>query len=334
VVLLLLTIASGNFEPVNLPSIIITGDGSIDPADVPINRTGNVYTLIGNISDYSLNVQCNNITVDGAGYTLQTKKVSQNHGISIEANGVTVKNIRIDGYYSVGINIGGSFNTITKNSIPTDIGTGINLQGDYNNITRNTLDNSGSGIDIAGKYNNIIGNVIRKRGHGIWIDVDFAYFNNIVGNNISSGGTAIVLNAISMYSGIALSGYNAFYLNNFESVYSQPVSLIGGANHSAKYAVNIFDNRSVGNYWSDYSGKDANHDGIGDTPYVIGENITDRYPLMAPFDIDNNPIVVVPLPIPSPAEPFPTTLAVASAVTVTAIIAVGLLVYVRKRKRF
>ncbi|MEM3705952.1 MAG: NosD domain-containing protein, partial [Candidatus Bathyarchaeia archaeon] len=37
---------------------------------------------------------------------------------------------------------------------------------------------------------------------------------------------------------------------------------------------------SGGNYWSDYTGTDNNHDGIGDTPYTIDENNTDRYPLI------------------------------------------------------
>ncbi len=48
---------------------------------------------------------------------------------------------------------------------------------------------------------------------------------------------------------------------------------------------NLWDNGSVGNYWSDYDGSDTNGDGIGDEPYNIGGNsdITDRYPLIAPW---------------------------------------------------
>jgi hypothetical protein len=40
---------------------------------------------------------------------------------------------------------------------------------------------------------------------------------------------------------------------------------------------------SGGNYWSDYTGTDANYDGIGDTPYTIDALNQDRYPLMGPF---------------------------------------------------
>jgi nitrous oxidase accessory protein NosD len=41
-----------------------------------------------------------------------------------------------------------------------------------------------------------------------------------------------------------------------------------------------WDNGTQGNYWSDYNGTDANHDGIGDTPYSIDVLDRDRFPLM------------------------------------------------------
>jgi hypothetical protein len=53
---------------------------------------------------------------------------------------------------------------------------------------------------------------------------------------------------------------------------------------------------SGGNYWSDYAGIDVfsgpyqnitSYDGIGDTPYIIDANNTDRYPLMNPWPHDN-----------------------------------------------
>ena len=51
------------------------------------------------------------------------------------------------------------------------------------------------------------------------------------------------------------------------------------------YSKNIWDNSypSGGNYWSDYTGVDVDGNGIGDTPYVINVNNTDRYPLIAPI---------------------------------------------------
>ncbi|NVO67423.1 lectin like domain-containing protein [Methanofollis tationis] len=40
----------------------------------------------------------------------------------------------------------------------------------------------------------------------------------------------------------------------------------------------------TGNHWSAYGGIDADGDGIGDTPFVIAANETDRYPLMERFE--------------------------------------------------
>jgi len=50
--------------------------------------------------------------------------------------------------------------------------------------------------------------------------------------------------------------------------------------------VNVWDDGypSGGNYWSDYTGVDANSDGIGDTPYILDAQNVDNYPLMQPFN--------------------------------------------------
>jgi parallel beta-helix repeat protein len=68
---------------------------------------------------------------------------------------------------------------------------------------------------------------------------------------------------------------NIFYHNNFvESTISQA---------SGGTLLNAWDNGVEGNYWSNYSGVDSNHDGIGDSWHEINQNNVDHYPLMGMF---------------------------------------------------
>ena len=69
---------------------------------------------------------------------------------------------------------------------------------------------------------------------------------------------------------------NTIYCNNFTNNTHQVESY---------NSTNIWDNGSIGNYWSDYLTNYSNAtetDGVWNTPYVIDANDTDYYPLMAP----------------------------------------------------
>ena len=62
-------------------------------------------------------------------------------------------------------------------------------------------------------------------------------------------------------------------------------------NHSkTTNSANVWSSDERGNYYSDYPGTDANHDGIGDTFYAIDFNNVDNYPLVAPVNINTEPI--------------------------------------------
>ena len=79
--------------------------------------------------------------------------------------------------------------------------------------------------------------------------------------------------------GISLSGYdyiaedNTFCRNIFsDSVYNVQIQ--------SQDLHNTWDNGFEGNYWSNYNGTDSNNDQVGDTPFIIGANNQDNYPLM------------------------------------------------------
>ena len=89
-------------------------------------------------------------------------------------------------------------------------------------------------------------------------------------------------------------------------------------------SVNTWDR----NYWSTYRGVDADGDGIGDTPYVVFEKITDYYPFMTIIDV---PDVLVPVPD-DPVKPF---FKYSVAAVVVLIVGVGIIVslfYFKKKQ--
>ncbi|MHA1293201.1 MAG: NosD domain-containing protein, partial [Promethearchaeota archaeon] len=107
--------------------------------------------------------------------------------------------------------------------------------------------------------------------------------NNCDYNNITDN---LIINNNRFGANIATSdcGHNLFYKNNFTN---------NGVNAIDNSPNNNWDNGSYGNYWSNYSGRDINDDGIGDKPYNWN-GVVDNYPIFndgdwAPFITINYP---------------------------------------------
>lgn len=85
--------------------------------------------------------------------------------------------------------------------------------------------------------------------------------------------------------------YHNVFMNNTKNVKFYSDLVVSG---------NFWDNGVGGNYWSDYSGADADNDGVGDTPYRINTENNDYYPLITPLDIPE--VTVPPLEYNSPLD--------------------------------
>jgi nitrous oxidase accessory protein len=187
-----------------------------------------------------------------------------------------------------GIYLLSSSNNIFANNTISNNRDGICLDASgYNSLTRNTfLSNNDKGTFLYHSSNNVVSdNIILNNNYGIHVgDSDknvllnnkalnnqrgiyFYYSRDIIltGNTLTNNLYGILLES---------SANNEILRNNFVNNIEQSRSID---------SVNYWDNGVEGNYWSDYHGTDANRDGIGDTPYHIGENNQDKHPLMAMF---------------------------------------------------
>jgi len=164
-----------------------------------------------------------------------------------------------------------------KNLTITNNGAGIQLAYTRNSsITDCNFTNNLHGIWLFNSSNNIIlNNIVNGNQYGIWI---FYSLNNTLANN------TVTTNHYGI--GLEDSFSNLIYNNKF----------INERQKVVLRSANFWDNGypSGGNYWSDYTGVDfksgpnqdePGSDGIGDTPYIIDENNTDRYPLIEPVAV-------------------------------------------------
>jgi nitrous oxidase accessory protein NosD len=161
--------------------------------------------------------------------------------------------------------------------------------------------------------------------NGTGINLSTSSKNTIIGNQLVDNKVGISATTIYSQGGAHdnIIYYNTF-INNTENVYNEVVL-------AGPVAISIWDNGTVGNYWSNYNGTDGNGDGIGDTPYVIDASNQDHYPLMNPIDITK---ITQPSPSTSPTpDPIvPEFTLLSFPIFMVTTLVVGL-IYFKKRKR-
>jgi parallel beta-helix repeat protein len=279
---------------------------------------------------YVLLSNCTNITVQDISILNRTDGVVHN------SNGIYLYSTRDSlirrNYLQVGagVTIGSSCQnlTITGNYVGSG---GITLTQSSNvSVTANKF--QAIGISLISSAGSLVFNNTFS-GCTAGMSLRGAYQNRIQQNRITNCDVGI---------NIFKSDENVFssndFINNKQDVREQHLTFewTGYVYHESVH--NIWD----GNFWSNYTGKDANRDGIGDTPHIVYEDKRDNFPLISEVDIPE--LILEPTNSSSPSdttdgsyEPLPSLENITVAVTVVVIAVAaftGLLLYFKKRKHF
>jgi nitrous oxidase accessory protein len=152
----------------------------------------------------------------------------------------------------------------------------LTLWSDENTISSNIIHNNDYGVflDVFCENNTISANTVKNNNIGGVFLTQGASNNEISGNTITNN----LVYGIGLHTS---TNDNNIYHNCFINTYN---AFDGSLN-------NNWDNGTIGNYWGDYTGIDADNNGIGDTPYNISQSISffvpgnqDHFPLMrCPF---------------------------------------------------
>lgn len=168
-------------------------------------------------------------------------------------------------------------NTLVGNSAMAN-NIGIYLQeSDSNRIIANAVTGNEESISLQkSSHNQIVVNILMLNELAISLE-NASTNNSIVGNNMQ-------MNLIGLVSDG--SAKNSIYYNNFASMVGNAQSR-DSANYWNSTSPKTYEYNNttfvgyMGNYWSDYRGEDANGNGIGETPYIVGSE-RDLHPRIDP----------------------------------------------------
>jgi parallel beta-helix repeat protein len=191
-------VTKANYIPEPLPSgIQIESSGAVTGTN-SIQRNGNLYSFTDNINE-TIIILCDNVVVDGAGYTLQGQGTSS--GIFIqERTNITIRNMEIRNFengirLTFGWLLSGPTNiNILENTIKGN-GVGIYFSSfsNTNYILRNNITSNGKGIAVYYSWGNTFrNNLMSDNEFNLWMDCYLSrrgsgFFNDIDTSNTVEG---------------------------------------------------------------------------------------------------------------------------------------------------
>lgn len=262
----------------NSENTVVYGDGGIDKGARPVFKIAADDVQLSNFTIRSVNQSsaalfATGIIIGGDRCTITGNNiVGTYYGVfSSVQSSVVISQNNITAVLKDAIRIcGGASNTISYNNITGNAVSGVALDGYSGRILGNYFAKNGRAIGIGAAYSVVFGNNMTSNTES---GIFFASSNCIISNNNIAGGKYGVYFTPYLAAPHNDKFYNNNFVNNTHQVYISSPSIVEAWNN----------NSCGGNYWSNYNGTDANGDGIGDFPYSVAVNNTDRYPLIAPI---------------------------------------------------
>ncbi len=233
-------------------------------------------TIQGNI--INSNTECGmNLMESSNNYIMEnTVNNNGNKGISLDPNSsyneIVNNTVSFNGWLGIHMQASSTNNLVLSNNCSYN-SQGISVRTPNNTISGNyVVNNSGYGIHLWNSdsgpnalSNNITRNFVKYNNYGFLLDGQSG-LNIIEGNQIiDNTGTGVLISAGCSDNLV----FNNTFINNID------------ANAEDNGNNNNWNSSTLGNYWSDYPGVDANDDGIGDTPYDItgAASSQDNFPI-------------------------------------------------------
>ena len=270
-----------NSVNITVSDLALTSNGAgVSFAYTTNSRIENV-TMSDNDRSISLQDSSNNILINNNGGIWLCS--SSNNNVLMN----NVGDISVWGSINNGLmkNTGGiclwdsSYNMLIGNTVSTGIGFGILLWDSNNNaLSKNNVSNSGYGIWLCSDGNTLTNNIVSNNDVGIRMYGSDS--NTLRNNTVSNNGCGIHLLSGSSCNKI----YHNNFISNTDDVESSGATNIWNSTEKTMYSyMEARYTNYLGNYWSDYRGRDADDDGIGDTPHSMDSD-RDNHPLMERSD--------------------------------------------------